>query len=129
MARPKASSLTERESEIMAVLWELQSASAEEIRSHLTGDPHDSTVRTLLRVLISKGHVVADKDTRPATYRPAVKKHAMQKQVASDLLKRFFSGSAEDLVLQLLDDERLSPQQLKKIEAAYRRKSKKENEK
>ncbi|MCO6045325.1 BlaI/MecI/CopY family transcriptional regulator [Aeoliella sp. ICT_H6.2] len=128
MARPKASALTERESEIMAVLWELQSGTAEEVRALLSGDPHDSTVRTLLRVLVSKGHVVADKDSRPAIYRPAVKKRAMQKQVARDLLLRFFSGSAEDLVLQLLDDQRLSPQQLKKIEAAYRRKSKGETE-
>ncbi|MGH7927751.1 MAG: BlaI/MecI/CopY family transcriptional regulator, partial [Candidatus Binatia bacterium] len=64
-----------------------------------------------------------------ATYRPAVKRRAMQKQVARDLLTRFFSGSAEDLVLQLLDDERLSPQQLKSIEAAYRRKSKRETDK
>lgn len=129
MARPKTSQLTERESEIMTVLWELRSASAEEVRGKLSGAPHDSTVRTLLRVLVSKGHVIVKKDTRPTTYHPAVKQDAMQKQVTRDLLKRFFAGSAEELVLQLLDDDRLSPEQLKRIQAAYQRQSKREPKK
>ena len=126
MARPKTSLLTERESEILAVLWELRSATAEEVRIRLPGDPHDSTVRTLLRVLISKGRVVAKKDARPTTYHPAVERRAIQKQLTRDLLKRFFAGSAEDLILHLLDDERLSSEELKKIQAAHRRRSKRE---
>ncbi len=121
MARPKTPLLTDREAEIMTALWELGSASAEDIRAKLSGDPHDSTVRTLLRVLISKGHVVAVSDSRPMVYRPAVKRRSIQKKVARDVLKRFFGGSAEELVLHLLDDERLSPDQLRKLEQAYRR--------
>jgi predicted transcriptional regulator len=124
MARPKSSLLTERESEIMAILWSLQSASAEEIRAKMTGNPHDSTVRTLLGVLVTKEHVVTVKGSRPAVYRPAVKQRVVQKQVTRELLKRFFSGSAEDLVLHLLDDERLSAEQLKRIQTAHKRRSK-----
>src|SRR5262245_14317488 len=128
MARPKAPLLTDREAEIMSVLWDVGSASAEEIRAKLSGDPHDSTVRTLLRVLIDKGHVTTAEDARPAIYRPAVKRRSMQKKVARDLLKRFFGGSAEELVVHLLDDQRLSPEQLKKLEQTYRRQQREEGQ-
>jgi len=128
MARPKASVPTQRESQIMAVLWEARSATAEEIRKQLPGNPHDSTVRTLLRVLVEKGQVIAEKVERSTSYRPAVQRPAVQKQVVRDLLKRFFSGSAEDLVLQLLEDECLSPQQLKAIQVAHRRRTKRETD-
>lgn len=127
MARPKTSLLTDRESEIMAILWKLETATAEDIRGRLTGKPHDSSVRTILRVLVSKGHVVADAESRPTTYRPRVQKTAIQTRAIRDLLKKFFAGSAEDLVLHLLDDERLSAQQLQEIQAAYRR-SQRENQ-
>lgn len=121
MARPKSPLLTDREAEIMALLWELGAATAEEIRERLSGQPHDSTVRTLLRVLATKGHVVAATDSRPTSYRPAVKRESIQKKVTRDVLKRFFGGSAEALVLHLLDDERLSAEQLQDLEAAFRR--------
>lgn len=120
MARPKTPLLTDRESEIMTVLWDLGSASAETVRGKISGNPHDSTVRTLLRVLIAKGHVVAVGEARPTVYRPAVRRRSMQKKVTRDLLKRFFGGSAEQLVQHLLDDERLSLEQVQKLEAAYR---------
>ena len=121
MARPKAPLLTDREAEIMTVLWDLGSASAEEVRGKISGNPHDSTVRTLLRVLIAKGHVLAVGDARPTVYRPAVKRRSMQKKVTRDLVKRFFAGSAEQLVLHLLDDDRLTLEQVKQLEEKYRR--------
>lgn len=121
MARPQNHLLTGRETEIMAFLWEAGAATAEQIRERLSGLPHDSTVRTLLRVLSTKGHVSADTDSRPTIYRPAVKRANMQKRVTRDVLKRFFGGSAEALVLHLLDDERLTADELKDLEAAFRR--------
>jgi BlaI family transcriptional regulator, penicillinase repressor len=121
MARPKNPLLTDREAEIMAFLWDAGSGTAEQIRERLSGDPHDSTVRTLLRVLATKGHVTAAADSRPTVYRPAVKRANMQKRVTRDVLKRFFGGSAEALVLHLLDDERLTADELKDLEAAFRR--------
>jgi BlaI family transcriptional regulator, penicillinase repressor len=121
MARPKSSLLTDREAEIMALLWEVSAATAEQIRERLSGDPHDSTVRTLMRVLATKGHVTTDSDSRPTVYRPALKRANMQKRVTRDVLKRFFGGSAEALVLHLLNDERLTADELKDLEAAFRR--------
>ena len=51
MARPTSTNLTERESEIMEILWDLGSATSQQVRQGLKGQPHDSSVRTILRVL------------------------------------------------------------------------------
>ena len=123
MARPKSTLLTDREAEIMAALWQLKSATADEIRVRLSAQPHDSTVRTLLRVLVSKGHVVVDNRARPAAYKPRVKQSSVRTRAAQDILKRFFGGSAEELVLHLLEDKRLSLKQLEELERKHRTRS------
>ncbi len=123
MPRQKTSILTEREAEIMSVLWEVDAATAEDIRRQITGEPHDSTVRTLLRVLVSKGHVVIDGSVRPATYKARVKQTTVRKKAARDIVKRFFGGSAEELVLHLLENDGLSLQQIKLLESKYRQRS------
>lgn len=119
MARPKSETLTPREAEIMEVLWNLDSATSEEVRQQLAGSPHDSSVRTMLRVLISKGCVKVDHTVRPAKYRASIPRSKMRTKATSSLLKRFFSGSAEELVQQLLEDEQLTPDQLNKLRRQY----------
>ena len=120
MPRPKTALLTDREAEIMTVLWDLGTATAEEVRGRITGNPHDSTVRTLLRVLIAKGHVAAASEARPTVYRPAVRRRSMQKKVTRDLLKRFFGGSAEQLILHLLTTTDCRSNRSKSSKQAYR---------
>jgi predicted transcriptional regulator len=115
--------LTDREAEIKPILWKHGAATAEDIRQQLSGQPHDSTVRTLLRILMAKGYVTASSKARPTLYRPAIKQRSVQKKAAKEFLQRFFGGSAEELVLHLLDDERLSPEQLKHLESTYRRRA------
>lgn len=123
MARSQSSLLTDREAEILAVLWELKAGTAEQIRVRLKGDPHDSTVRTLLRVLITKGHVLVDNEKRPAMYKPRGKQNKARKRAAHEVVKRFFGGSVEDLVLHLLEDKRLTLEQLEELERQYRNRS------
>ena len=125
MARPTSDMLTERESQIMAVLWQLEEASADDIRRHLSDDSHDSTVRTLLRVLVKKKYVRAGRRRRPAVYRPAVARVEVQQQAARGFLQRFFSGSAESLVLRLLEDEQLTPLQLEQLKKSHARRERK----
>ena len=57
MARIPSESLTEREAQIMDVVWRLGEVTAEEVRVSLPGEPHDSTVRTIMRLLESKGYL------------------------------------------------------------------------
>jgi len=125
MPRPTSEMLTERESQIMAILWQLGEASAEDVRRQLGDDSHDSTVRTLLRVLVRKGYVRASRRRRPAVYLPAIARVAVQQQAARGFLQRFFSGSAESLVLRLLEDEELTPAQLEQLKKTHARRERK----
>ena len=127
MARKSTPGLTERESEIMDAIWELGTASSEQIRKKLSGEPHDSSVRTILRILIDKGFVKANSQKRPTQYSSLVKKNKAQKSAARQLVKRLFGGSAETLVLRLLEDKQLTVEQLeeiKRIAAQPRKKGK-----
>jgi predicted transcriptional regulator len=111
MARPVSDFLTEREAQIMEILWARGDATAETVRQALPDEPHDSTVRTLLRVLKDKGYVRV-KGRQPATYLPRVSREQAQSKAAKSLLARLFGGAADALVLRLLEDEQLTPQQI-----------------
>ena len=112
---PPRKTLTPRESQIMAVLWNRGEALAEEIRRELADEPHDSTVRTLLRVLEGKGYVKHVKRGKAFIYRPAVRQAKAQRQAILRLVKQFFGGSPEALVMRLLEDEQITPEQLDEL--------------
>ena len=116
MGRPPSETLTGREAEIMDVLWDRQSATAEEIRVRLKGKPHDSTVRTLLRILERKGFAKhqASPDG-PAVYMPAAPRVKAQKKALRSLLDRFFRGSTESLLLRLIEDEGITAQLIEEL--------------
>jgi BlaI family transcriptional regulator, penicillinase repressor len=107
--------LTEREAQIMDVLWRQGEAMADEVRAELPGQPHDSTVRTLLRILETKGFVAHATRGKSYIYRPAVERAQAQRSALRNFLGRLFGGSAEDLVLRLIEDEVLTPEQLEQI--------------
>jgi BlaI family transcriptional regulator, penicillinase repressor len=114
MARPASDFLTEREAQIMEVLWRAGAATAETVRQALPDEPHDSTVRTLLRVLKDKGYVRIQ-GRQPAKYLPRVSREQAQSKAARSLLARLFGGAADALVLRLLEDEQLTPQQIDQL--------------
>ena len=72
MPRSRSETLTAREAELMDVLWRHGPATAEQVREHLADRPHDSTVRTILRVLEGKGYVVRDDRGTAYVYRASV---------------------------------------------------------
>jgi predicted transcriptional regulator len=118
MARPTSTQLTDREAQIMEILWEENEATAERVRERLPDEPHDSTVRTLLRVLKEKGYVRV-RGRQPVVYLPAVAREQAQHTAARRLIERFFGGSADALVMRLLEDEHLTPQQLEQLKKQY----------
>src|SRR5687767_5936131 len=129
MARPASQTLTPREAEIMAILWDNGSATADGVRSRLTGNLHDSTVRTLLRILERKGYVRHTAKGKTYMYRPAISRRQVEQSALRMILERFFGGSREALLLRLIEDEELREDQLKDLqrfahEASRRRKGK-----
>jgi BlaI family transcriptional regulator, penicillinase repressor len=111
MARPFSDLLTAREAQIMEILWQRGPSTAEMVREELPDQPHDSTVRTLLRILKEKGYVGIC-GQRPAVYEAMMGRVQVQKNATQSLLARFFGGSAEALMHRLVEDEELTPDQL-----------------
>ena len=112
MARPPEETLTGREAQIMDAVWRLGEVSAEQVRGAMPEPLHDSTVRTLLRVLESKGYLEHEVRGKAYVYRAVVERKKAQRHALGNVLSRFFGGSAEDLVLRLIEDEQITPDQL-----------------
>jgi predicted transcriptional regulator len=115
MPRPTSSTLTEREGQLMEILWSNARVTAERIRELLPDRPHDSTVRTLLRILESKGYVARVGEGRPLFYKATVSRSEAQGTALRRLLGRHFGGSPEALALRLLEDRHLTPEQFQEI--------------
>jgi predicted transcriptional regulator len=118
MVRPPTETLTGREAEVMDAVWRLGAATAEQVREALPRPLHDSSVRTLLRILESKGYLRHEVRGKAYVYHAAVGQAKAQGKVLREVLTRFFGGSAEDLILRLLEEEHLTPEQLDELRHA-----------
>jgi len=124
MPRPASDFLTEREAQIMEILWSHGQATAESVRLALSDQPHDSTVRTLLRVLKDKGYV-STIGRNPTSYEPLVSREKAQSTATQSLLARLFQGAADALVLRLLEDDQLTAEQIQSLRKKLRARKRK----
>ena len=116
MSRRKSPVLTDHELRLMEVLWEKKQATVAEVVSALKPPPLAySTVLTTLRTLEQKGHITHEEDGRAFVYRPLVERMAAAKSALHHLLGRFFGDSPGALAVTLLDDARLSADDVAKI--------------
>ena len=106
---------TDRELDIMGVLWETGAATVAEVRDALADDLAYTTVLTILRTLEEKGYVTHDEEGRAHRYRPLVEKQKAEKSAVSKLVKKLFKGSPEALLTQLVADRKLSAADLKRM--------------
>jgi len=105
-------SFTDRELDVMGVLWALGSATVAEVRDRLHDDLAYTTVLTVLRTLEGKGYVGHREEGRAHRYRPLVKREAAGKSALRRLRRKVFDGSAEQLLTQLVSDRDLSEDEL-----------------
>jgi predicted transcriptional regulator len=114
--------LTKRERQIMDVLYRLGRATAGEVRLNLPGSPTDSTVRTQLRVLESKGHVRHEEQGLRFVFMPTVPRVSARRSALKHLVDTFFDGSSANAVAALLGGEaaRVSDEELERIAALVR---------
>lgn len=119
MARKKSLNLTEAEQRLMEVLWERTSATVAEVAEALPKklDLAYNTVLTTMRILEDKGYVrhAKEKDGRAFVYSPIVTRDEASKSALRTLLSRFFGNSPEALVLNILEDEKLSDEERQRI--------------
>jgi predicted transcriptional regulator len=107
---------TDRELDIMAVLWEApEGATVSEVKDALKDDLAYTTVLTILRTLEEKGYVTHDEEGRAHRYRPLVARTAAEKSAVGRLLKKLFKGDPELLLTQLVSDKKLTAADLKRM--------------
>jgi predicted transcriptional regulator len=101
----------------MNIVWTLGSATVSDVVEKIIGDPplHYSTVLTTLRILENKGYLKHKKEGRAFVYRAAIKREQEREKAVSHLLRRFFDGSAEMLMLNLVERENISTAELTRL--------------
>ncbi len=111
MARPPAKDLTERELEVMHVFWRHGEATAAEARDRLAAAGVDrayTTVATLVRILHEKGFLRPTNGERPFRYVAARSYEEVSGRLLSDVLRRVFRGSREQLLVRLVEQRKLT---------------------
>jgi len=114
--------LTPLELEIMSVLWETGPANVQAVQAHIQGrDLAYTTVQTMLNVLHRKGKVKRRLKDRAYVYRPVLSRQKAVTQAVGEMLDRFFGGSADSLVLNLVETRHLTPEKLAHIQKLIER--------
>jgi predicted transcriptional regulator len=115
--RNKSRTLTEQELEIMKVVWELQNATVRDVYEALLRRRKIAytTVMTMMNILEEKGYLKKRAGDKAYVYRPAQAKARVIRAMVQEFVARVFNGSAEPLMVQLVRDRSLSPEELEKI--------------
>ncbi|MCA1815336.1 MAG: BlaI/MecI/CopY family transcriptional regulator [Acidobacteria bacterium] len=116
MPRRKSAHLTPLELEIMKVLWETGPANVQTVQRRLDTGHAYTTVQTMLNVLHRKGKVTRRLKEKAYLYRPAVSRREVVGKALGDLIERMFGGSAESLVMSLIEAKRLTPERLARLQ-------------
>lgn len=117
----KSAETTKAEFNVLKALWQLKQGTVAEVRKELTAragtEPAYTTVMTLLSRLDVKGLVRVDKTREPFVYKPRHKEASVLRDRLKQFIDTVFAGNASELLLQLVDDETISAQDLRRIEA------------
>ena len=119
MPRKKVSEsgLTPLELQIMTVLWETGPANVQTVQANLKArELAYTTVQTMLNVLHRKGKVKRLLKDRTYIYRPVLSRKKAVTQAVGEMLDRFFGGSADGLLLNLVETRQLTPEKLARIQ-------------
>src|SRR6266478_6349162 len=116
MPRTKSENLTPLELEIMHVLWAEGPANVQAVQQHLPRELAYTTVETMLNILHRKGKVKRTLKDRAYIYKPVVSRSQVLGQHVSDIVERLFAGSAESLVMSLVETKHLTPKKLARLQ-------------
>lgn len=106
---------TDRELDVMSVLWDSDAATVAEVRAQLADRLAYTTVLTVLRTLEQKGYVGHTGEGRAHRYHPLVKREAAGRSALRRLVAKVFDGSPELLMTQLVSDKNLSDKELRRL--------------
>ena len=115
--KPKKTVLTEQELEIMKIVWRRGSATVRDVYEDLLEHRKIAytTVMTMMGILEQKGHLKKSSEERAYVYRPAKPQREVVGKMVQDFVKRVFNGSAAPLLVHLIEDQTISPDELEEV--------------
>jgi len=121
--RRKSTTLTEQELEIMKIVWERDTVTVRDVYETLLERRKVAytTVMTMMKILEQKEYLKKNQAERAYVYRPAQPKRKVIGDMVKDFVNRVFNGSAEPLLVHLVEEHNLSREELEEI-ARLRRK-------
>jgi BlaI family penicillinase repressor len=122
----KIPKISEAEWIVMEVVWRKHPVTALEVVQQLTSHKQwqDQTIRTMLRRLIRKKALAYKAEGNVYYYAPAVSREQCVRGESQSFLERVFGGTAQPLLLQLMQETKLSPEEIAELKRILREKEK-----
>lgn len=106
---------TDRELDLMSVLWRLGSGTVNEVREHLRDEPGYTSVLRILQILEEKGRVRHEVEGRAYRYVPTVGPEAAGRSALGKIVDKIFHGSAELTLARLVEERPISDDELQRM--------------
>ena len=108
--------LTNKEEEIMQILWRLEKAFVKDVLAEIkTEKPHYNTLSTIIRNLEEKGYVSYTAFGKTHQYFPVVSKEDYRKKFFNNAIESYFNNSYKNVVSFFAKEEKISVEELKEI--------------
>lgn len=108
--------ITNKEEEIMHILWKLEKAFVKDVMAEITEDqPHYNTLSTIIRNLEEKGYVAHQAFGNTHQYYPIVKKDDYRKKFMVNAIETYFNSSYKNMVSHFAKEEKISAEELREI--------------
>lgn len=108
--------ISDAELEVMQILWQTGEATSFDIINNIKEDWNESTIRTLINRLLSKGAIeIVSKNGKTYTYRPMINEDEYKMSESNSFLKKMYKGSVNTLLLNFVKQKKLSKQDLEDL--------------
>ncbi len=108
--------LTNKEEEIMQILWKLKKAFVKEVMAEITEEtPHYNTLSTIIRNLEDKGYVGHNAFGNTHQYYPIVTIEEYRKRFMKNAIENYFNSSYKNLVSFFAEEDKISAKELREI--------------
>ena len=131
MARRKSPTFTEVELEFMRVIWPAGEVSTEDVHAALKKhgrDLSDGSIRKVLSILVTKGHLTRRRNGRAFLYKAVVPQGRANRRMVQDLITRAFDGSTALMIAALFDGKAIGKRDLAEIKRLIAEHEKKEDQ-
>ena len=108
--------LTNKEEEIMHILWNLKKAFVKDVLAEIVEDkPHYNTLSTIIRNLEEKGYVSYTAYGNTHQYFPIISKEAYRKEFMNTAIENYFNNSYKNMVSFFAEEQKISAKELREI--------------